>query len=152
MTLDTKSFDLHRTLPLSPDRLFTVLTDAAHREKWAAPDADTALITETTDLRVGGQDRHRAGPADAPDFAVETRWYDLAGPDRAVFTETLIFGGEAVSTSLVTYHLEGAGRQTKLSMTIAVSSFSGPDTLAEIKQGWDGGLENLEHYAKGMAG
>lgn len=151
MALDTKSFDLHRTLPLSPDRLFAVLTDPAHREKWAAPDADTALVTEAADLRVGGQDRHRAGPADAPDFAVETRWYDLAGPDRAVFTETLIFGGEAVSTSLVTYHLAAAGTQTKLSMTIAVSSFSGPEALAEIQHGWDGGLENLERYVQGLS-
>ncbi len=148
MTLDTKSFDLHRTLPLPPDRLFAVLTDPAHREKWAAPDADTVLVTETADIRVGGQDRHYAGAPEAPDFAVETRWYDLAHPDRAVFTETLIFGGAAVSTSLVTYCLEAEEHQTNLSITIAVSSFSGPEALAEIQAGWDGGLENLERYVE----
>lgn len=150
MSLDTSSFDLHRTLPLSPERLFAVITSPAHREKWASPDADTTLVTEAADLRVGGQDRQRAGPADAPEFAVETRWYDLTGPERAVFTETLIFGGEAVSTSLVTYVLEAADDQTRLSITVAVSSFSGPEALTEIQQGWDGGLENLTNYVNGL--
>ncbi len=147
MTLDTKSFDLHRTLPLPPSKLWEVLIDPKHREKWGAPDADTVLIVESADVRVGGQDRHRCGPADAPEFLVDTRWYDLAEPERAVFTETLIFGGEAAFTSLVTYSLEQDGSGTKLSLTVAVSSFSGPEALAEIQQGWHGGLENLEHYA-----
>lgn len=151
MSLDTKSFDLHRTLPLAPDRLWQVLTDAKEREKWSGPDAATLLETDMADLRVGGQDRHRFGPADAPEFMVDTRWYHLTAPDRAVFTETLIFGGEAVSTSLVTYALEGVDKATKLNITVAVSSFSGPDALDEIAQGWAGGLENLENYAQSAA-
>lgn len=151
MALDTKSFDLHRTLPLAPERLFSVLTDPAHREKWAGPDADTVLTTQTADLTVGGQDKQYAGSADAPEFAVEIRWYDLTPPDRVVFTETLIFGGAAVSTSLVTYSLEAAGPQTNLSITVAVSSFSGPEALAEIQAGWDGGLENLTNYVQALS-
>ncbi|EBA13397.1 SRPBCC family protein [Roseobacter sp. CCS2] len=150
MPLDTKSFDLHRTLPLSTERLWQVLTDAKEREKWAGPDAATMLETDFADLRVGGQDRHRFGPKDAPEFLVDTRWYDLTKPERAVFTETLIFGGEAVSTSLVTYLLLGDGNETKLSITVAVSSFSGPEALDEIQQGWAGGVDNLAAYAKAI--
>ncbi|MEL6838688.1 MAG: SRPBCC family protein [Pseudomonadota bacterium] len=147
MTLDTKSFDMHRTLPLPPAKLWEVLTDPKHREKWGGPDDNTVLIVDSADVRVGGQDRHRCGPADAPEFVIDTRWYDLAAPDRAVFTETLIIGDDALCTSLVTYALTPEGSGTKLSLTVAVSSFSGPDTLAEFQQGWDGGLDNLERYA-----
>lgn len=147
MTLDTTSFDLHRSLPLTPDRLWQVLTEPTHRDKWGAPDPETVLVTERSDVRVGGEDRQRSGPADAPDFLIDTRWYDLAGPDRAVYTETLIFGGEAVCTSLVTYVLIPDGDNTKLSLTVAVSSFSGPEALDEVRQGWEGGLDNLERYA-----
>ena len=150
MPLDTKSFDLHRTLPLSAERLWHVLTDAKEREKWSGPDATTLLETDTADLRVGGQDRHRFGPVDAPEFLVETRWYDLTEAERAVFTETLIFGGEAVSTSLVTYVLDGKDNQTELGITVAVSSFSGPEALNEIKQGWAGGLDNLTAYTQAL--
>lgn len=146
MTLDTTSFDLHRTLPLPPDRLWTVMTDPKHREKWSAPDAETVLVVDTADVRVGGQDRHRCGPADAPEFVVDTRWYDLAQPERAVFTETLVIGGEAVCTSLVTYSLTASSDGTDLSVTVAVSSFSGPDTLEEFRHGWGGGLDNLERH------
>ena len=78
---------------------------------------------------------------------VDTRWYQLTGPDRAVFTETLIFGGEPVSTSLVTYVLTAAGTGTDLHVIVATSSFTGPEALAEIEQGWTGGLDNLVHYA-----
>lgn len=150
MPLDTKSFDLQRTLPLSAKRLWEVLTDAKEREKWNGPDATTMMETDAADLRVGGQDRHRFGPADAPEFVVDTRWYNLTMPERAVFTETLIFGGEAVSTSLVTYVLDGNGKETTLHITVAVSSFSGPEALDEIQQGWQGGLDNLQTYANSI--
>ena len=150
MPLDTKSFDLFRTLPLDKARLWHVLTDAKTREKWNGPDASTLLVTDAADLQVGGVDRHRCGPVDAPEFVVETRWYDLTEYDRAVFTETLIFGGAAVCTSLVTYVLDGKENQTDLSITVAVSSFSGTETLAEVAQGWAGGMDNLEAFTKSM--
>lgn len=151
MPLDTKSFDLSRTLPLSPDRLWPVLTDAKEREKWNGPDATTLLETDAADLRVGGEDRQRFGPVDAPEFLVDTRWYHLEAPLRAVFTETLMFGGEAVCTSLVTYALEDNGNETTLGITVAVSSFSGPETLPEVQNGWNGGITNLESYVKAIS-
>jgi uncharacterized protein YndB with AHSA1/START domain len=126
------------------------MTDPKHREKWGAPDAETVLVVDTADLRVGGQDRHRCGPADAPDFVVDTRWYDLTSPERAVFTETLIIGGEALCTSLVTYALTASAEGTELSVTVAVSSFSGPETLDEFRSGWGGGLDNLERHVASL--
>jgi uncharacterized protein YndB with AHSA1/START domain len=146
MPLETKSFDMHRTLPLAPGRLWDVLTDPKTREQWNGPDPQTRLVTDIADLRVGGMDRHRFGPADAPEFVVDTRWYDLSKPARAVFTETLIFGGTAACTSLVTYHLDATAEGTALGITVAVSSFTGPETLAEVQQGWQGGVDNLERY------
>jgi len=152
MPLDTNSFDLHRSLPLAPDRLWSLLTDPKHREKWGVPGPDMVLTVEQSDLRVGGQDRHRCGPADDPMFFVETRWYDLVAPERAVFTETLLFEGAAVGTSLVTYALAQNGETTDLAITVAVSSFSGAEALGEFKDGWEGGLANLEAYAATQTG
>ena len=150
MPLDTRSFDLHRTLPLPPDRLWALLTDPKHRENWGTPGPDMVLEVETSDLRVGGQDRHRCGPVADPMFFVETRWYDLTAPERAVFTETLIFDGAAVGTSLVTYALSPNGRGCDLDITVAVSSFSGEEALGEFKEGWEGGLANLEAYVQSL--
>lgn len=148
MTSDTATFDLHRVLPLIPEKLWHVITDAKHREKWGAPDDATVLVVDSSDLREGGQDRHRCGPADAPDFLVDTRWYHLSAPTRAVFTETLIFGGEAAFTSLVTYALTPTEDGTALDISVATSSFSGPDALREVEGGWTGAMNNLDAYAE----
>lgn len=147
MTTDTGSFDLHRTIPLPPTRLWEVLTDAKHREVWGGPDADTVMVVDQADVRVGGQDRHRCGPKETPYFTVDTRWYDLSAPDRAVFTETLHVEGATMCTSLVTYAVTGTDAGSTLDVTVAVSSFTGPEAVEEFKQGWGGGLDNLERYA-----
>lgn len=144
MTNDNSTFDLSRDLPLPPARLWTILTDPAEREHWGAPDADMVLTVETADLREGGQDRHRCGPAGAPDFTVDTRWYRLDPPDRAVFTETLFVGGETLGTSLVTYVLIPSATGTALAITVHVSAFGGPEMLDEFRAGWEGGLASLE--------
>ncbi|SEW27097.1 Uncharacterized conserved protein YndB, AHSA1/START domain [Cognatiyoonia koreensis] len=147
MGTDTSSFDMQRNMPLPPAKLWELLIFPAHREKWGVPDPSMVLEMENVDTRVGGLERHRCGPKDNPEFIAETRWYDLTVPERAVFTETLIFGGEAVATSLVTYALSGDDTSTQLFVTVAASSFSGPETLDEMQAGWGGGLDLLVQYA-----
>ena len=146
MALDTGSFDMRRRLPLPPDRLWTLLTNPRHRERWGAPSEGTVLVMERDDLRVGGVERHRCGPEEAPEFRVETRWYHLASPERAVFTETVEAGGESLFTSLVTYLVEPTGGGSDFQVTVAVSSFVGPEALADVRAGWEGGLTNLERH------
>lgn len=148
MTNDTTSFDLARRFPLSPDRLWTILTDAREREAWGAPEEGMILTVEAEDLREGGLERHRCGPAEAPDFVVHTRWYRLEAPRRAVYSETVSVGGEALGTSLVTYVLTESGDSTDLGITVAVSAFGGPEMLGEFKAGWEGGLANLERHVE----
>lgn len=146
MKPDTATLQFDRRLALPPDRLWQVLTDPAHRENWAGPTEDTVLVTECADLREGGQDRHRCGPAEAPDFVVDTRWYRLDEPALAAFTETLVIGGETLCTSLVTYRLAPDGTGTALGVSVAVSSFAGAEVLDEVGAGWEGGLANLERH------
>ena len=147
MTTDTSTFDLNRTMPLPPAKMWELMIDPKHRENWGVPDPSMKLEMTKADTRVGGLEHHRCGPADNPEFEVETRWYNLEAPHRAVFTETLIFGGAAVATSLVTYALSESAGKTDLSVTVAASSFSGAETLDEMKAGWDGGISTLAAYA-----
>ncbi|WP_157058984.1 hypothetical protein [Loktanella sp. 5RATIMAR09] len=46
----------------------------------------------------------------------------------------------------MTYHLDATAAGTVLGISVAVSSFTGPETLAEVQQGWQGGADNLERY------
>ncbi|THH36077.1 hypothetical protein E4Z66_13540 [Aliishimia ponticola] len=147
MTTDTHQFDLHRSLPVPPERLWQLLTDAKLREQWGAPSEGTVLTVITSDLRVGAEERHRCGPADAPEFEVTTRWYRLDAPHDAVFTETVHVAGETIATSLVTYRVSPEAGGARLSVTVAVSSFVGPEAGAEFHSGWEAGLNNLAALA-----
>ena len=80
MTTDTFTFD--RSFPLPPERMFTLMTAPEYREVWGAPDDGQVLETLSSDFTVGGTERHRCGPADAPDFEVTTRWYNIDAPER----------------------------------------------------------------------
>lgn len=151
MKTDTAELTFTRELPLTPDRLWPVLTDAAMRDRWSAPSESEVMITEATDVREGGIDRQRCGPKEAPEFVVETRWYRLAPPSALIFTELLEVGGERISVSLVTYRLTEAAVGTELSITVAISSFVGPEMFDEYSSGWQGGLNNLERLASELS-
>ncbi|MCB4380009.1 hypothetical protein FZX02_05975 [Synechococcus sp. MU1644] len=150
MTTDTGHFELTRTFPLTPDRLWHVLTDAEMRGTWNAPGEGMVMTLQTSDFRVGGLETHHSGPADAPEFTVDTRWYRIDGPHDAAFTETVNMGEGAIATTLVTYRITPDGAGSKLDVAVAVSSFAGPDADGEFKAGWEAGLANLEALAAKM--
>lgn len=147
MSTDTGSFALNRTFPLTPDRLWHVMTDARMRGTWNAPGPDMVLEVVRAGFEVGGQETHRCGPAEAPDFTVDTRWYRIDAPHDAVFTETVHAEGATMATTLVTYRLSPDGAGTRLDVAVAVSSFVGPEGLAEFQAGWEAGLTNLDALA-----
>ena len=143
MSTATGQFTLRRQFSLSPDQLWTYLTDPEARAAWGAPSDDHVLHLETADLREDGQERHRCGPKDNPEYIVDTRWYKIAGPTCAAFTEMLTFGGERVSVSLVTYDLNPTADGTSLDIGVTVTSFEGPEMIAEHEAGWTSALDRL---------
>lgn len=146
MTLHTDHFQLTRDFRLPPDRLWALLTDARAREAWGAPSDDAVLVLDTEDLREGGQERHRCGPADNPEFVVDTHWYHLDAPLLACFTETISAGGARIGVSLVTYGLEAAGTGSRLHVDVCVSSMIGEAIGADFRSGWGSGLDRLGRY------
>ncbi len=150
MTPDTGQFSLERRYPVAPEKLWHLLTDAAMREQWGAPSEGTVLVVEASDLREGGIDRHRCGPAEAPEFHVETRWYRLDAPHLAAFTETVDAAGARIATSLVTYRLEAEAGGTVLGLSVATSSYVGAEALADFEGGWTAGLANLDRLVAAL--
>ena len=102
-------------------------------------------------MTVGGIERHRCGPADNPEFEVETRWYHLDSPGDAVFTETIEAGGARLGASLVSYRITPDGTGSQVEITVAVSSFVGPEMNAEFRAGWSGGMDKLDQLATAQA-
>lgn len=148
MTQRGAHFQLNRTIAVAPDRLWALLTDPKARELWGAPSDDAVLVLEKQDLREGGQERHRCGPADNPEFVVDTHWYHLAKPDLACFTETVSAGGTRFAVTLVTYSLSANGSGTDLRVDVGIAPLTEGDMLGDFQQGWNSGLDRLERFIK----
>ena len=147
MPFPTADFTLTRRFSVPQSALWHILTDPHEREAWGAPDESMILTVERADLREDGQERHRCGPAEAPEFIVDTRWYRLDGPHGACFTETLTFQGARAFTSLVTYRLATEGPGTVLEVHVAITSFDDESVFAEVEGGWTSALDRLQNRA-----
>ena len=147
MTTDTDTFTYERELNAASGTVWTLMTDPGKRAIWGAPDESVALTTLKADFRVGGTDRQRFGSEEEPEFEAETRWYNIAEGEAATYTEVIEAGGMALGASLVTFALSEAGSGTKLAIIVAVSSFVGPEMIAEFRAGWDSGFEQISALA-----
>lgn len=150
--MSTETFTFDRTFPLPPDRMFTLMTASEYRELWGAPDDGQVLEMLSSDFSIGGTEHHRCGPADAPDFEVTTRWYNIDAPHTVTYTETIQAGGMTLGAALVTYTLTPEGQGCHATITVAAASFVGPEMIGEFKAGWEGGLSKLEALAAKDAG
>lgn len=148
MSVKTGHIHISRTIKVGQERLWHLLTDPEMRTLWGAPSDEHVLDMVSHDLREGGRDLHRCGPADNPEFEVATHWYHLAGPDMACFTETLEIGGARLSVSLVGYGLETVPGGTKLDVDISVTSLTGDDLTPDHEEGWLSGLNRLVAMAE----
>lgn len=140
----TGNFTLTRDFGIAPDDLWHLLTDPETRAGWSAPSDSDVLTLDAQDLREGGTDRHRCGPAEAPDYTVDTRWYRLEAPALACFSETVEAGGMRIATSLVTYGLAETATGSALQVIVHVSSFVGDEALADFETGWTSALNRLQ--------
>ena len=144
MSTDTDTFTYTRDYPLPPAQLYHLVTDADMRARWGCPDPELTMTPVTVDVQVGGTDKQRAGPADAPVFEVTTRWYALTAPTDVVFTEVIHAEGMDLGASLVTYRISENATGSTLAVNVAVTSFVGPEMIAEFNAGWSSGIANLD--------
>ena len=151
MSTATAQFTLTRSFATTTERLWHLLTDPKMREAWGAPSDEDVLVVDRSDLRVGGEDLHRCGPADAPDYTVVTRWYHLEQPGAACFTETVEAGGMHIATSLVTYDIAATAEGAALTVTVTTASFVGAEALADFKTGWTAALDRLPRFIEAHA-
>ena len=144
MTQPGAHFQLIRSVNVPRDRLWSLLTDPKAREVWGGPSDDAVLVLDKADLREGGQERHRCGPADNPEFVVDTHWYHLAAPDLACFTETISAGGTRFAVTLVRYTLSASNGGTTLTVDVGLAPLTDGDMLSDFRQGWTSGLDRLK--------
>jgi uncharacterized protein YndB with AHSA1/START domain len=109
------------------------------------PGADV-IVYDKADFRVGGIDVFRCGPKDDPKIQGEVRYHEIVYDERIVYVESVHVGDEKLSLGLVTLELIAQRGGTRLRSTNQLTSFVGPQMVADSKSGTRAALHNLSAW------
>lgn len=126
--------------------LWQAWTAPAARAVWAAPAPSVTVEFLAADTRVGGREISLCKVEGLPDFRCEAGWLELQPALRSVNYEVISSEGVTQSAALVTADFESAGEDSRLVVTVQLSSL-GQDMAAGYRQGFDAGLDNLADVA-----
>ena len=135
------SFDLDRTYPAPPERVWAAFTRADLLQRWACPDPEWLVSTCEVDDREGGGYRLRFGPRPTGDAYSETATFAVFEPVERLVLDVLTAGEDMAETSRCTVRLVPADGGTRLELT--VEGLSDAEAAAGMRTGWEWCLEGI---------
>ena len=135
------SFDLERTYPTPPDRVWAAFTRADLLERWVCPDPVWLVASCEVDARAGGGYRVRFGPRPAGDAFSETATFTVFEPVQRLEFDVLTEGADMAETSRCTVLLLPVDGGTRLELT--VEGLSGAEAAEGMRTGWQWCLEGI---------
>lgn len=135
------SFDLDRTYPAPPERVWAAFTDADLLRRWVCPDPEWTVSSCETDPREGGGYRIRFGPRPGGDDFRETAIFVVFEPVTRLVLDVLTEGADMSETTRCTVVLRPVEGGTRLDLT--VDNLSDAETLANMRTGWEWCLEGI---------
>ncbi len=136
------SFDLDRTYPAPPERVWAAFTRAELLERWICPDPAWRVSACEVDAHAGGGYRLRFGPRPAGDAYREDATFAVFEPVRRLVLDVLTAGEDMAERSRCTVlllPLEGGG--TRLELT--VEGLTDEQTAEHMRVGWQECLEGI---------
>jgi uncharacterized protein YndB with AHSA1/START domain len=135
------SFDLDRTYPAPPERVWAAWTRADLLERWVLPDPEWRVASCEVDPRTGGGYRLRFGPRPAGDAYSETATFTVFEPVQRLVLDVLTEGEGTAERSRCTVLLLPVDGGTRLDLT--VESPDGTQTVENMRTGWQWCLEGI---------
>lgn len=132
------TFQIERTYPVPPARIFAAWADPAAKGRWFAPGGSHEL-----DFRVGGREVVRSPREDGTVLTYESWFHDIVDGERIVYSSTLSAGDTPATVSLTTVELRAAGEGTELRLTEQDAFLDGQEEPAWREQGTGGWLAAL---------
>lgn len=127
--------------------LWQAWTAPAAREVWAAPASSVMVEFLEADTKVGGREVSLCKVQGQPDIRCELGWLELQPPNCSVSYEVISSQGITKSAALVTADMSGDDRQSRLVVTVQLSSL-GQDMAGGYREGFNAGLDNLAAAAE----
>jgi len=137
-----------RTIAADPARVYHCMTDASARQVWNSPDADAVFTVQNPQpATAGARETGTVGPADNPYVTAQTDWIITDPGAQLVYAETLEADGMALATALACAVFESADGKTDLTLHVHITSFTGEDTIAEVRGGWEFAFDAMANFA-----
>lgn len=136
-----------RRIAAPPAVLWEAWTAPAARAIWASPSPSVTVEMLESDPRVGGREISLCKVEGEPDIRCENGWLVLQPAARSVNYEVISCEGATLSAALVTAGFEDADGQSRLVVTVQLSSLA-QDMAAGYREGFGAGLDNLAAVAE----
>lgn len=140
-TTPLRSFDLDRTYPAPPGRVWDAFTRADLLQRWACPDPEWRVSGCEVDARPGGGYLLRFGPRPAGDAYRETATFSLYEPVERLVLDVLTEGDDMAESSRCTVLLRPVAGGTRLDLTVEGVGDAG--VSEELRTGWRWCLEGV---------
>jgi uncharacterized protein YndB with AHSA1/START domain len=135
------SFDLERTYPAPPERVWAAWTRADLLQHWVLPDPEWRVSACEVDAREGGGYRLRFGPRPAGDAYSETATFAVFEPVERLVLDVLTEGDDTAESSRCTVLLLPVEGGTRLELT--VEGVSDAQAAEHLRIGWTWCLEGI---------
>jgi uncharacterized protein YndB with AHSA1/START domain len=146
-TVVHSTFEIERSYPVLPQRVFAAFADPAKKLRWFREEDNSIAEDFEMDFRVGGRERTRfrlkSGPFEGVICTNDTTYQDIVPDSRIVLAYTMTLGERRFSASLATFDMLPHGAGTKLVFTEQAAFFEGADGPEMRKDGWRLLLERL---------
>jgi uncharacterized protein YndB with AHSA1/START domain len=141
----TLSFERRVEAPVAT--LWQAWTAPTARAVWASPAPTVTVEFLVADSRIGGREVSLCKVAGQPDIRVEGGWLEMQPGRVSVNYEVVSCEGVVQSAALVTAGFAGDGAESRLTVTVQLSSFA-EDMERGYQQGFGVGLANLAGVAE----
>lgn len=135
------SFDLERTYPTPPERVWAAFTRAELLQRWICPDPAWSVATCEVDAREGGGYRVQFGPRPEGNAYNETATFTHFEPVTRLVLDVLTSGEEMAERSQCTVRFVPVDGGTRLKLT--VEDLSGQEAADGLRTGWTWCLEGI---------
>ena len=135
------SFDLDRTYPSPPERVWAAWTRAELLERWVLPDPEWRISSCEVAAREGGGYQLRFGPRPDGDAYRETATFAVFEPVERLVLDVLTAGDDMSERSRCTVLLLPVDGGTRLELT--VEGLSGAEAAEGMRTGWLACLDGL---------